>query len=66
MLVLAQDTATVSMTRLQSASPPLSGTFSVEIFGQIVKGQIILPSFSMRYILTRFLLSESRITQCDV
>ncbi|KAI5091821.1 fibrocystin-L precursor, partial [Silurus meridionalis] len=37
MLVLAQDTATVTVTRLQRASPPLKGTFSVEIFGQIVK-----------------------------
>ncbi|XP_053349466.1 PKHD1 like 1, tandem duplicate 1 [Clarias gariepinus] len=37
MLVLAQDTATATVTRLQRASPPLSGTFSVEIFGQIVK-----------------------------
>lgn len=38
MLVLAQDTTTVTVTRLQSASPPLSGTFSVGIFGQTVKG----------------------------
>ncbi|TSK31508.1 Fibrocystin-L [Bagarius yarrelli] len=37
MLVLAQDTVTVTVTRLQEASPPLTGTFSVEIFGQTVK-----------------------------
>ncbi|MCJ8746157.1 hypothetical protein PDJAM_G00138700 [Pangasius djambal] len=37
MLVLAQDTATVTVTRLQRASPPLSGTFSVGIFGRMVK-----------------------------
>ncbi|KAF5901267.1 fibrocystin-L isoform X1, partial [Clarias magur] len=37
LLVLAQDTATATVSRLQRASPPLSGTFSVEIFGQIVK-----------------------------
>lgn len=42
MLVLTQDPATVTVTRLQRASPPLRGTFSVEIFGQVVKGQIIL------------------------
>ncbi|XP_072530724.1 PKHD1 like 1, tandem duplicate 1 [Salminus brasiliensis] len=38
MLVLAQDNATVSVTRKQRASPPLNGTFSVEIFGQRVEG----------------------------
>ncbi|KAK2836335.1 hypothetical protein Q7C36_014204 [Tachysurus vachellii] len=37
MLVLTQDTATVNVTRLQKASPPLTGTFSVGIFGQTVK-----------------------------
>lgn len=45
MLVLVQDNATVTVTRLQRASPPLSGTFSVGIFGQIVKGQIMLIAF---------------------
>ncbi|KAG7317211.1 hypothetical protein KOW79_019509 [Hemibagrus wyckioides] len=36
-LVLAQDNATVNVTCLQRASPPLTGTFSVGIFGQTVK-----------------------------
>ncbi|KAL6460366.1 hypothetical protein MHYP_G00303320 [Metynnis hypsauchen] len=36
--VLVQDNATVSVTRTQRASPPLSGTFSVESFGQSVEG----------------------------
>ncbi|KAK3532561.1 hypothetical protein QTP86_024146, partial [Hemibagrus guttatus] len=37
MRVLAQDTAIVNVKRLQRASPPLTGTFSVGIFGQTVK-----------------------------
>ncbi|XP_036421459.1 fibrocystin-L-like [Colossoma macropomum] len=37
-LVLVQNNATVSVTRTQRASPPLSGNFSAEFFGQRVEG----------------------------
>ncbi|KAK1784753.1 hypothetical protein P4O66_003426 [Electrophorus voltai] len=37
-LAFAQDNATVSVERVQKASPPLNGSFNVEIFGQRVEG----------------------------
>ncbi|KAL7883851.1 hypothetical protein SRHO_G00015090 [Serrasalmus rhombeus] len=37
-VVMVQDKATVNVTRTQRASPPLSGAFSVESFGQRVEG----------------------------
>uniref|UniRef100_A0A4W4EJY7 Polycystic kidney and hepatic disease 1 (autosomal recessive)-like 1 n=1 Tax=Electrophorus electricus TaxID=8005 RepID=A0A4W4EJY7_ELEEL len=37
-LAFAQDNATVSVERVQKASPPLNGSFSVEIFSQRVEG----------------------------
>ncbi|XP_062842250.1 fibrocystin-L-like [Trichomycterus rosablanca] len=37
-LVLSQNTSTVRVTRTQRASPPLTGTFSVNIFDQSVEG----------------------------
>ncbi|KAI4871505.1 hypothetical protein NFI96_027165, partial [Prochilodus magdalenae] len=51
-LVLAQDNATVSVTRTQRASPPLSGTFSAEIFGQRVEGLAVdISADDLRYAL---------------
>ncbi|XP_030644362.1 PKHD1 like 1, tandem duplicate 1 [Chanos chanos] len=38
MTTFRQGAATVNVTRSQSASPPLSGTFDVEIFGRRVEG----------------------------
>uniref|UniRef100_A0A8B9H868 Polycystic kidney and hepatic disease 1 (autosomal recessive)-like 1 n=1 Tax=Astyanax mexicanus TaxID=7994 RepID=A0A8B9H868_ASTMX len=37
-VVVSQDNTTVTVNRTQRASPPLSGTFSVESFGQRVEG----------------------------
>nr|XP_055075555.1 fibrocystin-L-like [Misgurnus anguillicaudatus] len=38
LLIQRQENATVTITRLQKASPPLTGTFDVAIFGQHIKG----------------------------
>ncbi|XP_051526679.1 fibrocystin-L-like [Myxocyprinus asiaticus] len=38
LLIQSQGNATVTITRPQKASPPLNGTFDVEIFGHRVKG----------------------------
>ncbi|XP_056597030.1 fibrocystin-L-like [Triplophysa dalaica] len=38
LLIQSQDNATVTITRPQKATPPLTGTFNVEIFGRRVEG----------------------------
>ncbi|KAA0710213.1 Fibrocystin-L Polycystic kidney and hepatic disease 1-like protein 1 [Triplophysa tibetana] len=38
LLIQSQDNATVTITRPQKATPPLTGTFDVEIFGRRVEG----------------------------
>ncbi|XP_053468790.1 PKHD1 like 1, tandem duplicate 1 [Ictalurus furcatus] len=69
MLVLVQDNATVTVTRLQRASPPLNGTFSVGIFGQTVKDlSVNISADDLKYALQGIpdmgLLSVNSIASC--